>query len=303
MILHFLGQALTNSLFSNFGLPSHQDMNTTEEKELSWKEKWYVIIFQHHTKQGRRFDELLLILILLSVLVVFVDSMQKVAQSYRLWLLGIEWLLTLIFTAEYIVRIMVVPRKRSYILSFYGIIDLLSIVPTYLSIFLAGSQFLIIIRVLRLIRVFRIMKLYGFTKAGVFLIQSLRNAKEKILVFFGAVLLLVVVVGTIMYLVEGPESGFTSIPTSIYWAIVTITTVGYGDISPESGLGQFIASILMLTGYAIIAVPTGILTAEISKKQDDEATFHANHECGVCGHKPAERKAKYCSNCGNQLPS
>lgn len=278
-------------------------MNQPEKTEESWKNKWYVIIFQHHTKAGRRFDEILIAAILLSVLIVFIDSSQKLHEKYDTILLIAEWLLTGLFTIEYIIRIIVVPKKRSYIVSFYGIIDLLSIIPTYLSIFFAGTQFLMIIRVLRLLRVFRIMKLVSYTTASLFLIQAIKNSREKILVFFGAVLIIVTIVGTIMYLLEGPASGFESIPISIYWAIVTITTVGYGDISPVTPWGQFIASILMLTGYAIIAVPTGILTSEISKTKKVSLVGEKKKFCRDCGHQIIEDKANYCSNCGSELHS
>ncbi len=278
-------------------------MNQSEDKEESWKKKWYVIIFQHHTKAGRRFDLILLLAILISVTVVFIDSSQQIHDKYSLPLLLIEWFLTILFTIEYVIRVIIVPNKRSYIFSFYGIIDMLSIIPTYLSIFFAGSQFLIIIRVLRLLRIFRILKLVSYTMASLFLIQALKNSREKILVFFGAVLIIVTIVGTIMYLIEGPSSGFVSIPVSIYWAIVTITTVGYGDISPVTPWGQFIASILMLTGYAIIAVPTGILTSEISKTKKITFVGEKNHFCRDCGHQIAEKNANYCSNCGSELHS
>ena len=245
----------------------------------------------------------LIAVILLSVLIVFIDSSPKLHEKYDAFLLVAEWLLTGLFTIEYIIRIIVVPKKRSYIVSFYGIIDLLSIIPTYLSIFFAGTQFLMIIRVLRLLRVFRIMKLVSYTTASLFLVQALKNSREKILVFFGAVLIIVTIVGTIMYLLEGPASGFDSIPISIYWAIVTITTVGYGDISPVTPWGQFIASILMLTGYAIIAVPTGILTSEISKTKKVSLVGEKKKFCRDCGHQIIEDKANYCSNCGSELHS
>lgn len=276
-------------------------MDSNKADDLSWKRKWYVIIFHHHTRAGRLFDEMLLIFILTSVLVVFIDSSQNIHDTYRFWLSLAEWVLTIIFTIEYIVRIIVVPKKRAYILSFYGIIDLISIIPSYLSIFLVGSQFLIIIRVLRLLRVFRIMKLVSYTTASIFLLQALKSSREKILVFFGAVLLIVTIIGTIMYLVEGPVSGFTSIPTSIYWAIVTITTVGYGDISPTTAFGQIIASVLMLTGYAIIAVPTGILTSELSRTRKSKITDEKLPKCNECGYVIIDNNANFCSNCGSGL--
>lgn len=264
----------------------------------SWKQKWYKIIFEHDTKPGRLFDEILLILILLSVLVVFADSMARFREQYGLYLLSLEWVFTLLFTVEYIIRIMVSPRKKKYIFSFYGLIDLISIIPTYLSLILVGSQFLIIIRILRLLRVFRILKLVRFTSASLYLLHALRHSREKIIVFFGSVLILVTIIGTIMYLIEGPESGFNSIPTGIYWAIVTITTVGYGDISPTTPFGQFLASLLMLVGYAIIAVPTGIITSEMSRTQHDQAM---TKKCTSCGKSNHNKDAAYCDRCGAEL--
>lgn len=266
-----------------------------------WKKKWYVIIFQHHTKEGRLFDLVLLWLILLSVVAVIVDSSAFIHDKYQVILFGLEWLITIAFSIEYVIRIIVSPVKRNYILSFYGIIDLLAIIPTYLSLFVTGSQLLIVIRVLRLLRVFRIFKLSSFTSAGLFLMQALKNSREKIVVFFGAVLLLVTIVGTIMYLVEGPQSGFDSIPVSIYWAIVTITTVGYGDISPATSLGQFIASVLMLTGYAIIAVPTGILSSEfnIAKKKQNSGPGKAR--CKACSYGLIGEHYNFCPHCGVSL--
>lgn len=270
----------------------------TTEPGSHWKKKWYRIIFEHDTKPGRLFDEALLVLILLSVLVVFADSMPRFSEQYGFVLLSLEWLFTLLFTVEYIIRIIVSPRKKKYIFSFYGLIDLISIIPTYLSLILVGSQFLIIIRILRLLRVFRILKLVRFTSASLYLLHALRHSREKIIVFFGSVLILVTIIGTIMYLIEGPESGFNSIPTGIYWAIVTITTVGYGDISPVTAFGQFIASLLMLVGYAIIAVPTGIITSEMTRSQHEQTTAK---KCGSCGKANHDKDAAYCSVCGSVL--
>ncbi len=271
-----------------------------EQNNDTWKTKWFRIIFRHDTRDGKLFDEVLLILILLSVAVVFLDSMPDLNKRYGGWLFAVEWLFTLVFTAEYIIRILVSPVKRKYVFSFYGIIDFVSVIPTYLSLILVGSQYLIIIRILRLLRVFRILKLVRFTSASLYLLHALKHSREKILVFFGSVLILVTIIGTFMYLIEGPENGFRSIPISIYWAIVTVTTVGYGDISPATPLGQMIASLLMLTGYAIIAVPTGIITTEMAQKHDS-LKKNAGIQCSNCGEKISSHEDNFCRNCGNSL--
>lgn len=268
-------------------------------KAPEWKEKLRVIIFEHHTRAGRLFDEFLLVIILLSVFVVFLDSIENYHLKYEDLFLSLEWGFTIIFTIEYIIRIVISRNKIRYITSFYGIIDFLSIIPTYLSLIYAGYQFLIIIRILRLLRVFRILKLVRFTYASIYLLHAFKHSREKIIIFFGAVLITVTIVGAIMYLIEGPENGFKSIPQSIYWAIVTITTVGFGDITPSTALGQVIASFLMMTGYAIIAVPTGIVTAEMTRerhKLSDKAVVI----CDDCKEKN-EIDARFCKQCGAKL--
>lgn len=263
-----------------------------------WKEKLRVIIFEHHTKAGRLFDEFLLVFILLSVSVVFLDSIESYNLRWGDILFSLEWGFTIIFTIEYIIRIVVSRDKIRYITSFYGVIDFLSIVPTYLSLIYAGSQFLIIIRVLRLLRVFRILKLVRFTYASIYLLHAFKHSKEKIIIFFGTVLIIVTIVGAMMYLIEGPESGFRSIPQSIYWAIVTITTVGFGDITPVTPLGQVLASLLMITGYAIIAVPTGIVTAEMTRERHKH--IPSSVKCDKC-ESHNELDALFCKKCGNKL--
>jgi len=269
-------------------------------RQDDWKKHWHNIIFEHNTRAGRIFDEVLLVMILLSVIVVLTDSVETYRAKHLQTLLALEWLFTILFTIEYIIRILVSPVKGRYIFSFFGIIDLLSIVPTYLSLIFSGAQYLIIIRLLRLMRVFRILKLVKFTQASIYLLHALRHSREKILVFFGTVSIIVTIVGTLMYLIEGPESGFTSIPTSIYWAIVTITTVGFGDITPVTPAGKFVASLLMLIGYAIIAVPTGIITSEMARSRRDEV---AARSCPSCGFDAFARGSNYCSNCGTKLPN
>ena len=225
------------------------------------------------------------------------ESIPSVNIQYRDLLRIMEWVITIIFSIEYLLRILVVKKAFRYIFSFYGIIDLLAVLPTYLSLVIAGSQSLIVIRVIRLLRIFRIFKLNRYTLAGNNLARALNSSREKIFVFMFFIINLVVIVGTLMYLVEGPEHGFVSIPASIYWAIVTMTTVGYGDISPETPLGQLLASFVMIAGYAIIAVPTGIVTAEMIK-----STGKANTQvCPHCLHDKHEHDAVFCKKCGGKL--
>jgi voltage-gated potassium channel len=281
-------------------LPAKFPHMENQIKIKDWKEKLRIIIFEHHTRAGKLFDEFLLVFILLSVLVVFLDSIKSYHLKYKDLFLVLEWGFTIIFTIEYILRIIISKNKIKYITSFYGIIDFLSIIPTYLSLIYIGSQFLIIIRILRLFRVFRILKLVRFTYASIYLLHAFKHSREKIIIFFGAVLITVTIVGAIMYLIEGPENGFSSIPTSIYWAIVTITTVGFGDITPNTALGQILASFLMITGYAIIAVPTGIVTAEMTRDRHNRQNNDTPVECYKCAQKN-EIDARYCKKCGIKL--
>jgi voltage-gated potassium channel len=264
----------------------------------SIKDQLYEIIFEADTPAGKIFDVTLLIIILLSVVLVILESVPGIKQSYRYLLIILEWSITLIFTIEYIVRIAVVRKPWKYIFSFYGIIDFLAVVPTYMSLVLAGSQSLIVIRMLRMMRIFRILKLTRYTQAGRTLARALWASREKISVFIFFVVILVVIIGTAMYLVEGEGSGFRSIPVSIYWAIVTLTTVGYGDISPVTALGQFLASLVMIMGYAIIAVPTGIVTAEMINPTSKNTNTQV---CPNCLHDKHENDAVYCKKCGAKL--
>ncbi|SHJ10514.1 voltage-gated potassium channel [Tangfeifania diversioriginum] len=261
------------------------------------KENIYEIIFEADTRTGKVFDIALLIIILMSVVLVMLESVPGIRKSHGEMLTILEWGITLIFTFEYFVRIAVVRKPRKYIFSFYGIIDLLSILPTYLSLILIGSQSLIVIRMLRMLRVFRILKLTRYTQAGRTLARALWASREKISVFIFFVIILVVIIGTMMYLVEGKDGGFTSIPTSIYWAIVTLTTVGYGDISPVTAFGQFLASFVMILGYAIIAVPTGIVTAEMINPTGEKNM----QVCPTCMHDKHDNDAVYCKKCGAKL--
>lgn len=263
----------------------------------STKDRLYEIIFEADTRAGKLFDLVLLFVILISVALVMLESVHSVNDKYSQLLKILEWIITVIFSLEYILRIIIVRKPFRYIFSFYGIIDFLSVIPTYLSLLIVGSHSLIVIRILRLLRVFRILKLTRYTQAGRFLMKSMWASREKISVFVFFVLTVVVIMGTIMYLVEGEANGFTSIPQSIYWAIVTLTTVGYGDISPQTPVGQFIASLVMIMGYAIIAVPTGIVTAEMMKPKVNTNT----RVCPKCLFDKHEDDAVFCKKCGSKI--
>jgi len=256
------------------------------------------IIFESDTPSGKAFDVVLLIAILLSVIVVLMDSVASYHTKFGDFFYALEWAFTIIFTIEYILRIYTAHKPFKYIFSFYGIIDLLAILPSYLSIFLVGSHYLVVIRILRLLRVFRVLKLARFVGAADTLQTALRNSRAKIVVFLEVILTIVVIMGSLMYLIEGPENGFNSIPKSIYWAIVTLTTVGYGDIAPNTAVGQILASFLMITGYAIIAVPTGIITTEMSKLSSKKVL---QKECSNCQANNHDADATHCNKCGNVL--
>lgn len=236
------------------------------------KEKLYHIIFESDTPSGKAFDVALLIAILLSILTVTLESVSWIVADYGKVIKAAEWFFTVIFTVEYVLRIYCAPHRLRYVRSFYGIIDFVSILPTYLSLFVAGTQYAMIVRSLRLLRVFRVLKLTHFLGEAEVLRKALKQSAAKIIVFIGVVITLVFIVGSLMYLIEGPENGFTSIPTSVYWAVVTLTTVGYGDIAPQTVAGQTLATVVMILGYGIIAVPTGIVSVELSRA---DAQTHA----------------------------
>lgn len=263
------------------------------------REQIHEIIFEAETPAGKSFDVALLVMILLSVLVVSLESIESISARFGLWFYYLEWGLTILFTLEYLLRIYSVYRPWGYILSFYGLVDLLSILPTYLSLFISGSQYLITIRALRLLRVFRIFKLGNYLNQSQVLISALRASRIKIILFLGAVMASVVIIGSGMYLVEaGAGSGFDNIPVSIYWAIVTITTVGYGDIAPVTPLGQFFSAVLMVMGYGIIAVPTGIVSVELAQAETRQHTTRTCQNCASTGH---DADAKHCKYCGFEL--
>jgi voltage-gated potassium channel len=268
-----------------------------------WRLRLYTIIFEADTRAGRLFDQALIAVILLSIVVVMADSVQAVHQVYGRALNGVEWIFTLLFTAEYIARLLCVRRPLQYATSFFGVIDLLAVLPTYLALFVPELHALIDVRVLRLLRVFRVFKLAAYVAEYQFLVSALAASGRKILVFLSAVLMVVLVMGTMMYVVEGQTNGFTSIPTSVYWAISTVTTVGFGDITPKTDLGRLIASFMMLMGWGILAVPTGIVTAEMAAQRRHQLfqtpTLRTCHECLTEGHAA---DANFCFNCGARLP-
>jgi voltage-gated potassium channel len=270
-------------------------------KNKNWRKKLYEIIYEADTPAGKWFDIILLILILLSVIVVSLESVSSYNEKYGEYFDKIEWIITILFTIEYILRVITIDKPSKYIFSFFGVIDFLSTIPKYISLFYAGANILIVLRALRLLRVFRILKLSPFVGESQKLKKSLKASQAKISVFLLTVIILTIVLGTIMYLVEyGKGSGFDNIPKSIYWAIVTLTTVGYGDIAPVTPLGQFIAALVMILGYGIIAVPTGIVSAEYSRQQK-ESFVDKSKTCPHCHSKIKNEQARYCPYCGHEL--
>ncbi len=250
---------------------------------------------------GRLFDIILLILILLSVVIVMLESVKSIDTEYHELFYLIEWIITIFFTIEYIARIVTVKKPKNYIFSFYGIIDLLSTIPLYLSFILVGSNYLLTVRALRLLRVFRILKVTRYVGEGNKLRKALIESRAKIFIFIFAILIVAVIAGTLMYLIEGEESGFKSIPVSVYWCIVTLTTVGFGDIAPVTPAGQFLATLIMILGYGVIAVPTGIVSAQYVKKDSDDFVHVNTQACQNCGAQRHRDDAKFCHKCGEEL--
>lgn len=269
-----------------------------QRSEIPWRSRLYTVIFEADTPAGKHFDVWLLVAIALSVIVVSFDSIRSVRMEWGEELYVLEWIFTLVFTVEYILRILSVRRPPRYIFSFFGIVDFLGIIPTYLSLLVPGTQILLVIRVLRVLRVFRILRLGQFLGEAELLRSALRASRIKIFVFLYTVVTLVIILGAMMYLIEGENSGFTSIPRSIYWAIVTLTTVGYGDISPQTSLGQLLAAFIMILGYGILAVPTGIVTVEMSNQRRE---VQRERTCDRCGLDRHESDARYCKRCGKVL--
>ena len=278
---------------------AHATSAAEERPDTRRRARLHEVIFESDTPAGRYFDLALIWLILLSVATVILESVREVRVQYGTLLYTLEWLFTLLFTVEYMLRLLSVRHPLRYARSFFGVIDLLAIVPTYLSVFVPGSQYLLVIRILRLLRVFRLLKLSEYVAEADTLRRALRASRRKISVFISAVVLLVVIIGALMYVIEGEANGFTSIPRSIYWAIVTLTTVGYGDLSPKTSFGQIVASVVMVIGYGIIAVPTGIVSVELAHAVRNRAV--SGQSCPSCGAEGHDPDAAYCKYCGATL--
>ncbi|MFN7087867.1 MAG: ion transporter [Burkholderiales bacterium] len=266
-----------------------------------WRLRFYTVIFEADTRAGRLFDVALILAILMSVGVVIVDSVGSLASRHGALLDVLEWTFTILFTVEYAIRLSCVRHPLRYAISFFGIVDLLAVLPSYLALMLPEAHLLLDVRVLRLLRVFRIFKLAAYVGEYRALAAALAASRRKILIFLSIVLMIVLLMGTLMYVVEGPEHGYTSIPVAMYWAVVTMTTVGYGDIAPQTDIGRLIASVMMLLGWGIIAVPTGIVSAEMTARRFTarQTTTRTCHECLSEGH---DAEARYCKDCGAKLP-
>lgn len=270
----------------------------TAEAITHLRNRIHIIIEGTDTRLGKLFDIILLIAILASVAVVMLDSVLYMRLQYGILFRYAEWFFTILFTIEYILRLFSAPNRLRYVFSFFGVVDLLSVLPSYLSLVFGGVQYLLVIRILRILRVFRVLKLNTYMQQAGFLASALKTSQQKITVFFLSLVLLVTIFGAVVYVVEGPENGFTSIPISIYWAVVTVTTTGYGDMAPKTPIGQAIASMVMITGYAIIAVPTGIFTAELARNMRPQLNPIACPNCGKFGHAVG---AEFCDRCGHAL--
>lgn len=272
----------------------------TNPKLSTWRTQLHEVIYEADTTAGKIFDLVLLFVILLSIIVVMLESIKSINVKYFEWLYITEWVITVIFTIEYILRIISINKPKKYIFSFYGIIDFVSTIPTYLTLFMGGYNVLLAVRALRLLRIFRILKITRYLGEANKLKVALKHSRPKILVFLFTVFIITIIAGTVMYLVEGEESGFSNIPLSIYWCIVTLTTVGFGDIAPVTPLGRLIASFIMITGYGIIAVPTGIVSAEYSRAGEKAVPVNTQ-VCPYCNEDKHLDSAHFCHNCGNKL--
>jgi len=273
------------------------------EAAAGLKNKIYDVIFGYDSKAGKLFDIVLICMILISVSAVLLDSVGSFHIRFGYQLLRLEWFFTIVFTIEYALRLYSTPNPRGYVFSFYGIIDLFSILPTYIAFLFPAAAYMVVIRILRVLRIFRILKLLRYMGEANLLFSALLNARRKIFIFLFSVMTLVVIFGAVMFVLEGPEHGFDNIPISIYWAIVTITTVGYGDISPQTPLGQMVASLAMICGYAIIAVPTGIIGVELMQEvqRRERKTLPLERECARCKTSNHDMDANYCKYCGNPM--
>lgn len=276
-------------------------MNKDLDKPLDgWRLRLYTVIFEADTRAGRLFDQWLIALIMLSVVVVTLDSVASIQARWGGLFDVLEWLFTLVFTAEYVLRLVCIRRPVVYARSFFGLIDLLSILPTYIALLMPGASVFLDVRILRLLRIFRVLKLGSYVQEYTSLLYALRASRRKIMVFLSFVLMVVLIMGTVMYVVEGPQNGFTSIPTAMYWAVTTMTTVGFGDITPKTDLGRLISSMMMMLGWGVLAVPTGIVTAEISSQRNRPTTTRTCQQCLTEGHAP---EARFCWRCGTSLPA
>jgi voltage-gated potassium channel len=262
------------------------------------KDRLHEIVFEADTRKGKIFDIFLLIAILFSVIIVMLDSVPSIVAENQRIFYTLEWVFTILFSIEYLMRLWITRKPWKYALSFYGVVDLLSVLPTYIALIVTGPQYLMIIRVLRLMRIFRVLKIARYVSEFNNLKSAMKRSRAKIIVFLVFIFGTVMILGTVMYLIEGAQNGFTSIPRSVYWAVVTLTTVGYGDIAPQTALGQFIASVIMIMGYGIIAVPTGIVTAELVRTEDVHLNTQACPSCSKEGH---EDDAVHCKFCGEPL--
>lgn len=272
-----------------------REHNLVPEDTL-WKRFLYRVIYRSDTKLGKLFDIVLLALILASTLIIMMESVPQLDKKFHITFIILEWIISLFFSAEYLMRIIVVKNKKNYIFSFFGIIDFLALVPFYLSFFFPITKYFLIFRMLRMLRVFRIFNLLDFMNDGYLIVRALKNSSRKIYIFLLFLIIFSVIVGSLMFMVEGGRTGFETIPQSIYWAVVTVTTVGYGDVSPITPMGKFFAVILMLAGYSIIAVPTGIVTAEMRNKRQNLEKM-----CDRCGNEDIDDDARYCKQCGKKL--
>jgi voltage-gated potassium channel len=276
-------------------------MTVAAPGKQKWRAKIFEVIYHADTRAGKWFDIMLIIFIILSVLTIILDSVNQLHLEYGRFFYSLEWFFTIVFTIEYILRLVSTRNPIKYTFSFFGIVDILSILPTYLSMFFVGAQSLLVIRILRVLRIFRILKLVHYSEQMQTLTRAIKNSRHKLFVFFFFIITVLVIFGSIMYLIEGPENGFSSIPHGIYWAVVTLTTVGYGDIAPHTVLGRGVASLIMLTGFSIIAIPTGIFAAELNKEASRNRKLSRICEaCGLVGHT---KSAVYCRRCGEKLKS
>jgi len=272
-------------------------MNAAPKNRAKWRDHLHAVIFEAETPAGKWFDILLIAAILASVLAVMLDSVSSINIRYGAVLTVVEWFFTIVFTIEYILRLICVDRPLLYSTSFFGIVDIMAIIPTYLSLLIPGSEYLIVVRILRILRIFRVLKLVQYMSEALLLMKALRASSRKITVFLFTVFTLVIILGSLMYLIEGAQNGFTSIPRSVYWAVVTLTTVGYGDISPQTNIGQILAAFIMVLGYSIIAVPTGIVTVELSQVSRKKTT----RSCTDCSAEGHDSDALFCKYCGAKL--